>query len=35
MPVTDLDPTLRDSAGTARTALTAAARTTSRFLLVG
>ncbi|TQM81850.1 chaperonin GroEL [Saccharothrix saharensis] len=35
VPVTDLDPTLLDSAGTARTVVVAAARTTSRFLLVG
>ncbi|MFE9744154.1 TCP-1/cpn60 chaperonin family protein [Saccharothrix saharensis] len=35
VPVTDLDPALLDSAGTARTAITAAARTSSRFLLVG
>ncbi|XVS64583.1 caspase, EACC1-associated type [Actinosynnema sp. CA-299493] len=32
--VTDLDPALLDSAGAARTVIAAAARTTSRFLLV-
>ncbi|MCE6996968.1 caspase family protein [Saccharothrix sp. S26] len=35
VPVADLDPTPLDSAGVARTAVTAAARTAARFLLVG
>ncbi|ROP39217.1 caspase, EACC1-associated type [Saccharothrix texasensis] len=34
LPVADLDPALLDPAGVARTVITAAARTTSRFLLV-
>lgn len=35
LTVADLDPTLLDSAGVARTVVTTAARTTSRFLLIG
>ncbi|MGW4110792.1 caspase, EACC1-associated type [Actinosynnema sp. NPDC004786] len=35
LTVADLDPALLDSAGVARTVVTAAARTTSRFLLIG
>ncbi|MEU4739261.1 caspase family protein [Actinosynnema sp. NPDC023658] len=35
LAVTDLDPALLDSAGVARTVITSAARTASRFLLVG
>ncbi|MFJ6670385.1 TCP-1/cpn60 chaperonin family protein [Actinosynnema sp. NPDC091369] len=35
VPVADLDPALLDSAGVARAAVTAAARTAARFLLVG